>query len=169
MTDRDRTPMLVAGIGNPDRGDDGFGPAVCIRLRGRVPAGVRILERCSDVLALIEEWNGCFAVVLVDAAAPFGRPGRVHRLDLRDRPLSVGLARRSTHAFGIAETVELARNLDRLPRHLIAYLVEGERFEVGAPLSPRVADAVDAVAERILFELSRMSAACRADGAAEHA
>jgi hydrogenase maturation protease len=169
MTDGDRTRMLVAGVGNLDRGDDGVGPAVADRLRGRVPAGVRILERNSDVLALIEEWNGCFAVVLVDAAAPVSRPGRIHRLDLTSRPLSVGLARSSTHAFGVAEAVELARSLDRLPGQLIAYLVEGERFEIGASLSPGVAEAVDRVAERILVELSRMSAACRAEGAAEHA
>ena len=117
----------------------------------------------------MEEWTGCFAVVLVDAAAPVSRPGRIHRLELVGQPLSVGLARSSTHAFGVAEAVELARNLDRLPQHLIAYLVEGERFEIGASLSPGVAEAVDRVAELILLELSRMSAACRADGAAEHA
>ncbi|HEV2334009.1 MAG TPA: hydrogenase maturation protease [Stellaceae bacterium] len=169
MTGSNRAPILLAGIGNPDRGDDGFGPAVANRLRGSLPDGVRILERNSDVLALIDEWNGCFAVVLVDAAAPVSRPGRIHRLDLTSQPLSVGLERSSTHAFGIAEAVELARNLDRLPPHLIAYLVEGERFEIGAALSQRVAETVDRVAERILREISLLSAACRAAGAAEHA
>jgi len=169
MSGDSRPRVLVAGIGNPDRGDDGVGPAVANRLRGSVPAGVRILERSGDVLALIEEWDGFFAVVVVDAAAPIGRPGRIHRLDLTGQALSVGLARSSTHAFGIAEAVELARNLGRLPGHLIAYLVEGERFEIGASLSPGVAEAVDRVAERILLELSRMSATYRAEGAAEHA
>ncbi len=169
MSGGGRTGVLVAGIGNPDRGDDGLGPAVANRLRGRVPAGVRILERNGDVLALIEEWSGCTAVVVVDAAAPLGRPGRIHRLDLTGQPLSGGLARSSTHAFGIAEAVELAGSLGRLPGQLIAYLVEGERFDIGAPLSPLVAEAVDRVAERILVELSRMSPARRAEGAGGHA
>jgi hydrogenase maturation protease len=96
---------LVAAIGNPDRGDDGLGPAVARRLRGRVRPGVRILERSGDTLALIEDWSGVPYVILVDAMAPLGAPGRVHRLDLTDSPLSIGFAADSTHAFGVAETV----------------------------------------------------------------
>jgi hydrogenase maturation protease len=169
MSGGDPSGVLVAAIGNPDRGDDGFGPAVATRLRGRVPAGVRIIERSGDVLALIEEWNGFSAVIVVDAAAPIGRPGRVHRLDLASRPLPDGFARSSTHAFGVAEAVELARSLNRLPRHLVAYLVEGERFDIGSPLSPAVSDAADRVAERIRNELARISVRHRVEGAAEHA
>jgi hydrogenase maturation protease len=157
MNGGDRPDVLVAGIGNPDRGDDGVGLAVVDRLRGRVPTGIRLLERSGDVLTLIEEWTGYSAVVLVDAAALVSRPGRIHRLDLTGQPLSVGYARSSTHAFGVAQAVELARNLDRLPNRLVAYLVEGERFEIGASLSPAVAEAVDQLAERILVELSRTS------------
>jgi hydrogenase maturation protease len=149
---------LVAGIGNPDRGDDGFGPAVAGRLRGKIPAGTRILARNGDLLSLIEEWEGFATVVLVDAAAPLGRPGRIHRIDLIRERLPGGLARHSTHAFGITEAVGLARSLGRLPRHLVAYLVEGERFDIGAPLSPSVAAAVGPAAERILAELFRLSA-----------
>jgi hydrogenase maturation protease len=78
------------------------------------------------------------------------------------------LARGSTHDFGIAEAVELARILGRLPRHLVVYLVEGERFDIGARLSPAVNDAVDRVAENILAELSRRSVAHQ-EGSTEHA
>ena len=164
-----RPRVLVVGIGNPDWGDDGFGPAVASRLRGRVPPAVRIFEPGGDILALIEEWDGFDAVFVVDAAAPVSRPGGIHRLDLAAGELPVGFARGSTHAFGIAETVELARTLDRLPRHLVAYLVEGERFDIRAPLSPMVAEAVDEAVQRIVVEFGRLSAARRPAGAAEHA
>ena len=164
----DPLSVLVAAIGNPDRGDDGVGPAVADRLRGRVPYGVRVIECFGDVVSLIEEWAGFSAVILVDAAAPICRPGRIHRFDLRGPSPLVTFARGSTHAFGIAEAVELARTLGRLPRYLVLYLVEGERFDIGAPLSPAVNDAVDKVAQTILGELSRRAAALR-EGAAEHA
>ena len=164
-----RPGVLVVGIGNQDRGDDGFGPAVVRRLHGRAPPGVCIRECSGDILALIEAWNGFAAVFVVDAAAPIGRPGRVHRLDLTDSALAVGFAHGSTHAFGIAEAVELARSLDQLPSRLIAYLVEGERFDIGAPLSPVVAEAVGEVVERIVVEFARIAAARQAQGAAEHA
>jgi len=154
MTGSKQPLALVTGIGNPDRGDDGFGPAVARRLRGRVPSTVRVLARNGDALALIEDWNGIPCVIVIDAVAPISQPGRVHRLDLTDSPLPIGLAPRSSHAFGVAETVELARNLGRLPRRLVAYLVEGEQFATGAPLSRTVAEAIEMVAERIVAELS---------------
>jgi hydrogenase maturation protease len=164
-----RPGALVVGIGNPECGDDSFGPEVVRRLRGRAPPGVCILERSGDVLALIEEWDEFAAVFVIDAAAPISRPGRIYRLDLADSQLPVGFAHGSTHALGVAEAVELARSLDRLPPYLVAYLVEGERFEIGAPLSPPVAEAVDEVVELIAVELGRISGAGRAEEAAEHA
>ena len=145
--------VLVTGIGNPDRGDDGFAAAVIARLRERLPASVRLLARHGDLLALLNDWDGFDSVILVDAAAPIDEPGRIHRLDLAAGPLSLGWSRSSTHAFGLGETVELARNLGRLPRRLVLYVVEGEKFHIGEPLSMAVADAVDPVAERILAEL----------------
>jgi hydrogenase maturation protease len=150
--------VLVAAIGNPDRGDDGVGPAVAARLRGRVPAGVYLLERVSDVLTLLDEWEDFSDVIVVDAAGPNGRPGRIHRFDVIAQPLPVEFVRGSTHSFGVAEAVELGRSLGRLPRRLVAYLVEGKQFDLGAPLSPAVAEAIDTVAQRLLVEIARVSA-----------
>jgi hydrogenase maturation protease len=153
MSDSGRPQVLVVGIGNPDRGDDGLGPAVARRLKGRVPFGVGVLECIGDPLALLEDWNGVAAVILVDAAAPITQLGRIHRLELTNSPIPMSLAPRSTHAFGLAETVELARSLQRLPPSLVVYLVEGEQFETGAPLSPVIAMAVAKIAEQILTEI----------------
>ena len=79
-------------------------------------------------------------------------PGRPS-LSLRSRrPV---FAPSSSGAFGVAETVELARSLGRLPRYLVAYLVEGEQFGAGVPLSLAVAEAVEDVADRIVSEILR--------------
>jgi hydrogenase maturation protease len=169
MSGSDRPSVLVAAIGNPDRGDDAVGPAVASRLRDSLPARVRILDRGGDVLALIEAWDGFSDVFVVDAAAPIGRPGRIHRLDLAGPAVLDGFARNSTHAFGVGEAVELARSLNRLPRHIVAYLVEGEQFDLGAPLSPAVAAAVEIVVRRIRRELALLSSQRRKEGGAEHA
>ena len=157
MSRGDRPLVLVAAIGNPDRGDDGFGPAAARRLRARVVPGVEIIERRADLLALIEDWSGFPFVVIVDAMASIGEPGRIHRVDLTDNPLPLSFAHRSSHGLGVAETVELARSLGRLPERLVAYLVEGEQFEPGASLSPMVARAVEQVSEQIVTELSAKS------------
>jgi hydrogenase maturation protease len=136
MSGSHRPVVLVVGIGNPDRGDDALGPTVARRLCGRLSAGVSIRELGGDALALIEDWKGFSAAILVDAVAPIAAPGRVQRFDLTNNPLPITIAPPSTHALGLAETVELARSLGRLPPFVVAYLVEAEQFEMGSPLSP---------------------------------
>jgi hydrogenase maturation protease len=154
MSGCDRPLVLVVGIGNPDRGDDGVGPAIAHRLSRRIPPGVGVLKCAGDVLTLIMDWEGVTSVILVDATAPITQPGRVHRLDVAKNPLPIDFARPSTHSFGLAETVELARSLGTLPASVVAYLIEGEQFESGASLSPAVARAVDEVVEQICLDFS---------------
>jgi len=148
--------VLVVGMGNPDRGDDAIGPLVVRQLAGRVSPSITLIERTGDALALIEDWAGRDAVVLVDAAAAGTTPGRVHRIDLLEEELLTDLSRASTHAFGVADTVGLARTLDLLPASVIVYAVEGANFEPGAALSPEVAAAAEEVVTRIAAELCHL-------------
>jgi hydrogenase maturation protease len=46
---------------------------------------------------------------------------------------------------GLADAIELARALGRLPPRVTVYGIEGERFDTGAPLSDSVAGAIDEV------------------------
>jgi hydrogenase maturation protease len=117
-----------------------------------------VLECGGDVLELIDKWAGYAAAILIDASEPAGDPGRIRRLDLVSSLLPADFAQNSTHAFGLAETVELARALGQLPPRLVVYLVEGEQFDVGAPLSPPVAVAAERVAQVVLAELSDIAA-----------
>jgi len=86
-------------------------------------------------------------------------PGEIVRVDLRsDRPGDMskfaGDWRGSSHAFGLASAVSLARVLGRLPRSLTIYGIEGADFEHGADLTPAVRVAVDRVVSEILASLS---------------
>ncbi len=137
---------LIVGFGNPDRGDDAAGP-LAARLLASL-AVVRVLERHDDALALLEEWRGASALVLIDAAAPMGEPGRIHEIDLCQGELPRACAFASTHAFGLSEAVALGRRLGSLPARAKAYAIEGENFAPGAALSPAVAAAVARLAAR---------------------
>ena len=53
----------------------------------------------------------------------------------------------------MAEAVELARVLDRLPHALTVYAIEGQTFELGVGLTP----AVDRAVDRIVQELTPSS------------
>jgi hydrogenase maturation protease len=149
--------LLVVGIGNSDRGDDGVGPLVVRRLGECMPAelagSVTILERGGDALALIDDWAGRDGVILVDAAAPVSAPGRIHRFNLFEDVLPIEISLSSTHAFGVADAVGLARTLGLLPNHLIVYAIEGADFGLGTPMTRLVGAAADEVVERIIDEL----------------
>lgn len=144
---------LVIGVGNPDRGDDGVGRVVAQSLRGRVGAGVEVLERDGEVTALLDCLERTDCAYLVDAAASGAEPGTIHRLEAHRAPLPQGLLSLSTHGFGPAEAVELARAMGSLPATCVVYAVEGAGFEAGQPLSAPVARAAGEVARRILAEL----------------
>ena len=138
---------LIIGFGNPDRGDDAAGPMVARLLAGRT--AVRVLERHGDALALLDDWQGAEALVLVDAAAPMGEPGRIHHLDLTEADLPRELSSGSTHAFGLPEAVALSRGLRSLPARTVVYAIEGACFDVGAAVTPAVADAVARLADTL--------------------
>ena len=77
-------PLLVLCLGNPDRGDDGFGPAVAEVLDGTLPPDVTLMARSGDMLTMLEDWAGFDALICVDAAGGGDRPGRIHRIDLAE-------------------------------------------------------------------------------------
>jgi hydrogenase maturation protease len=144
---------LVVGIGNPDRGDDGFGTVVAWKLRERASWSVEVFERTGDPRAnrgLEGHPYRCRDRCSVGDQRT--RPGPPSRSDEQPAPDRFH-ARFQPCVRGTA-TIERARSLGRLPRCLVAYLVEGEQFELGMPLSPAVADAVEEVTERVAAEIS---------------
>lgn len=143
---------LVVGLGNPDRGDDGIGPAVAAMLVGRL-RDADVIARSGDILALLDDWAGYDCVVLIDATLPRSGPGRVHRIDLSSEELPRDLSLSSTHAFGVSEAIALARTLATLPRRVIIYAVEGKNFDIGATMSAEAVAGVEQAADMIARDL----------------
>lgn len=145
--------ILVIGIGTPDHADDAAGLLVAKRIRmltSRRTVMVRVLV--GDQLALLDLWTGAREVYVIDAVRSGGPPGTVYRFD-GALPLTAPFANPSTHAFSLADVIELARAMGRLPPRLLGYGIEGAQWQLGAPVSPQVMNAVDEVAKRLCLEL----------------
>ena len=95
----------------------------------------------------------------VDATAPHGVPGRIHRIDLGVSDLPADDTFASSHSFGLAQAVALARILRLAPPRIIVYGIEGRSFDYGASLTPAVAAAVSDAAENIVAEVERLLSA----------
>jgi len=143
---------MVVGVGNRLRGDDGVGLHVARLVRERA-ADLLVRDLEGEGIGLLDTWAGARAVLLVDSVRSGAAPGTIHRLEATERPLPARMrTSSSTHAVGVAEAIELARALDRLPSRLVVYGVEGGRFETGAELSADVAAVVDGLADAVLRE-----------------
>jgi hydrogenase maturation protease len=149
---------LVVGIGNLERGDDAAGLEVARRLKERRD-GTIVLESSGDAAELMEAWRQAAQVIVVDALEANGSPGRVYRLEPGPKPLPSALRHASTHSFGLATAVELARALGRLPPRLVVYGIEGASFGNGRGLSPEVARAVEEAVARVAREVEEARAA----------
>jgi hydrogenase maturation protease len=151
-----RAQILVAGVGNSWRGDDSVGLEVARALRTRLPESVRVLGTEAEQSRLLDEWEGCDAVVIVDAVHSGGPAGQIHRLDLNAEIVPHAVLQGSTHHFSLGDTIELARALKRLPAKALFLGIEGESFGAGEELSPAVAAAVPAIVEEIAREVEAL-------------
>ena len=141
----------LIGIGNEFRSDDGVGLAVARRLEAMHIPQLEILLHPGDGASLMELWidNAPPEVYLVDAVGSGAPPGTIFRLDAIKQPIPTEFFSYSTHAFAVAEAVELCRNLGQLPPALYIYGIEGANFANGERLSPAIKSAAEELVEEI--------------------
>jgi len=143
-------PLLVIGVGNDFRGDDAAGLLAARRLRAC--RGVRAVEHTRDGLSLMEHWRPTDHVVVVDALSSGHAPGTIFRFEATEGPIPGDIGWISSHSPGVAEGIETARVLGRLPASLTVYGIEAGQVEPGDRVTPAVAGAVEEVALAILDE-----------------
>lgn len=144
---------ILICVGNAARGDDGAGPAVANQIRQTRP-DVNLKESAGDPYELLELFTGVDGAVVVDAVISGDHPpGAVFTLSAGDSPVPT-TAQASTHGVGLAEAIELARSLGRLPDRVVVVGIEAADLRPGAGLTPAVAAAVPAAAVHALAELN---------------
>jgi len=144
-------PVVVAGLGNEFRRDDGVGPAVVAEVGRRMGPDVDA-RAVRDPLDLLDRWGGADLAIVVDALRGGDPPGtvRVLRLEAPDPSPdpapgggeSRGHRARSTHGIGLARVLRLARTLGAAPKAVAVVGVQGEDFGDGSGLSDPVSAAV---------------------------
>jgi hydrogenase maturation protease len=140
--------VRVIALGNEAAGDDGAALAAARIADAAGDLGIVLAGRPG--VGLLELLDTAAPVVLVDVVRSGARPGTLVELTLDDAAdRAVASTPASSHSFGPAEVLTLARSLGRpLPRGLFLG-VEGARFEPFAPLSEDVATAVPALSAAI--------------------
>jgi hydrogenase maturation protease len=148
---------LVIGCGNLLRGDDGVGPILIRQLwQLGLPPGMRVADGGTAGMDVAFKMRGADQVIVVDAArsgAPAGTLYRVPGRELETLPPLEGI---NLHAFRWDHALAFGRWLlkDAYPRNITVYLIEGEHFEHGAPLSSAVQARMEELAARLVAEVA---------------
>jgi hydrogenase maturation protease len=145
--------VLLIGIGNKYRNDDAAGLVVAQRVQKIGSDQITIRESNGEGAALMDAWKGARTVILVDAVCSGSEAGTIHRIEAHRETLPTELFRYSTHAFSVAEAVELGRVLNQLPACMIVYGIEGKSFVAGVGLSPEVDEAIERVVNCVLKDM----------------
>lgn len=143
MTEKNKKETLILGVGNPLRRDDGIGPEV-IRLfeenRAKknnsygLPADIDLVDGGTDGLGLIEYLKDYKKVIIIDAVEMKLPPGTIKVFTPEEAVIGINTDSLSTHGFGIAELIKLAKELDINPE-LIIVGVQPEDISYGEKLS----------------------------------
>lgn len=138
-------PILVFGWGNPSRGDDALGPLFVERIAALGLPDVECLTdfqlQVEHALDLVDRQRVLFVDASVTAAAPF----TVSPLQpARDASFS-------THAITPEAVMQVYVDLqDEPPPPCTLLALRGDRFELGAGLSPAAADHLEAALAWVL-------------------
>ena len=152
MRELSHRPVRIIGLGNRMRGDDAAGLIVAERIRTRIGPHADVIVAEMAGADLLEWFNGAQAVLLIDAVRSGAPPGTLHRCEASHNPIQAVHLPHSSHALSGADALELARSLRLLPPIVLVFGIEVRETGLGRPLSPDVADAIEAVVETVCRE-----------------
>jgi hydrogenase maturation protease len=171
----DAGSIVVIGIGNPMRRDDGVGHDVAEQVRSASLDGVRVVVLDGEATRLVDAWTGAGLAVVVDAVRSAAPPGTVHVVEVATgsdagepraggpepgegaRGLPSSAAPASTHGSGLAEAVALGRTLGRMPHRLVLVGVEAVDVDDGPERTPGVLAAVPLAVDEVLVAIGSWS------------
>ena len=151
--------VVVIGIGNSYRRDDGVGPAVAAVVEARAAPGVRVLSDTGDLCGILDAWADARLAVVVDAAvATPSVPGRIHRCTITGLQAASAV---SSHGVHISTVLALGQAVDRMPADMVLFAIEVSETGYGVGLSPTVAAAIPHAVAAVMSEVNRRSFVCR--------
>jgi hydrogenase maturation protease len=141
---RPRPYIVVAGLGNEYRRDDGAGPVTAARIVAEL--GAEDIGPVVDPLDLLGRWDDADLAIVIDAVRSGSAPGSVRVVELPSG--DGGHATTSTHGISLGGVWRLAQAVGRAPARVIVMGIEGIDFGNGPGLSAAVEAAVPVAVRR---------------------
>ena len=159
--------VLVAGVGNTLRCDDGFGVVAARRLQAMsLPEGVNVVETGIAGMSLVQELMDCYDALIVLDIVDRGRPpGTIMLIEpaLPDTEVMSHDERHQlvgdTHLATPSRVMTMARAMGALPAQVLLIGCQPvDAVGVGMDLTPEVAAAVDVAVAEVERHLEKLAA-----------
>jgi hydrogenase maturation protease len=152
--------IVVLGLGNPLRRDEGLGLAALRRLAGGrpLPPSVRLVEGGTSALALVDVLEPHCRLLVLDAVLGHRRPGSVIRL--AGDAVAAGRGRpASAHDLALPDALALSRLAGTAPRELVVLGLQPAAIGPGEGLSPPVEAGLGRLVDAACRQLRRWGVA----------
>jgi len=157
MPGENNNKVLIIGIGNEFRSDDGAGIVCAKKLKEKVNSNVSVIENDGDGAKLMESWKGIDNVILIDSISTGEKPGTIHNFNANETKFPKENFIHSSHLFSVSEAIETSKILKSLPGNLVIYGIEGKSYEPGGNISDEVIKSIDKLVTEIQKRFNKSS------------
>jgi hydrogenase maturation protease len=144
--------IVVLGLGNPIRTDDGVGIHAIHRVSNLVPHSVQVLEGGTLGLDLLPSLRGVSHLLVLDAVDIGGPPGSLSQF--ADAELALLPVSKSVHLLGFVDLLSTLKLLEDSPDKVMLIGIQPESTEWGVRLSPAVDATLNDLVEASLVQIS---------------
>jgi hydrogenase maturation protease len=141
--------LLVIGVGNVWRHDDGIDPKIIEILKTKPNLNCDLCDGGLDALALLDEIQKYPRALIIDAVHMGSAPSTIKIFTPSEAKLKIHADALSTHGFGLAELIQLMESLN-IPTRLKILGIEPKDISFGEGLSIIVSDKIDTIIDLIL-------------------
>lgn len=153
QSDKGYAPILVMGVGNILRSDDGFADAVLQRLEQEdLPESVELFDAGTSAIDLMEVFNGRQKLIVLDAVRGGQKPGTLYRFS-PDQVEDQALPMNTLHQVSLLETLKLGELVDCKPQETVVIGCQPENTDLGIGLSEAVEAQIERAAGLALKEI----------------
>jgi hydrogenase maturation protease len=155
--------ILVAGVGNLLRSDDGLGPQVVLKLSQiKLPFYVDVMDLGTSGMDILHYSRNYDKVVFIDVIRLAKTPGTVYRIKPREVEVADEDIRNmiymSMHEIDLEKVIAIGRRLGDMPKDIVIVGCEPEdvtTMRIG--LTQKVDSALPKIMELILEEIKSSS------------
>jgi hydrogenase maturation protease len=151
--------LVVIGLGNPLRRDDGIGIVLLKKLveyKHELPQDIQYIDGGTGGMNILHLLVRFDIVFIIDAALFNAIPGYGKLFTLQEIKNNRISFSPSTHESDILEIINLSKNLDEAPEHILFFGVQPKDTSVGTDLSKELQKNIEELFKKLMIELKKV-------------